>query len=112
MADFRFTCSDFADVSCRNARETLSTLRLGPSVPVAKVECPSRKTGDQLDQCYRLSFPYSDRSSYGDNQDERDGADFDPEWIVTIFAGIKTGMAPVRIISLDMKHERRPVVMY
>jgi len=109
---FAFTCSDFADGSCVQAKRALTQLKLKPSTEVKGVDCPKGKSGDQLDECYRLTFPYPGHDEYSDNQDRRDAEDYDPEWIVTIFAGMHDGYAPVRIRSLNMEHVPRPIVMY
>ena len=108
---FSFTCTDFADSSCVQSRRALRRLKLGPKTEVKAVDCPEGKTGDQIDLCYRLSFPYPGKDEYSDNHDERDGEDYSTEWIVNVFAGMRNGMAPVRIRSLSMEHVRPPIVM-
>jgi hypothetical protein len=111
-AKFAFTCSDFADTSCVRARQALRQLKLGPKTEVKGVDCPKEKTGDQINLCYRLSFPYSGKDEYSDRIDMRDSENYAPEWVVTVFAGMRDGFASVRIRSLSMEHRRPPIVMY
>jgi hypothetical protein len=111
---FGFTCSDFADRSCVQARRALRQLKLGPKTKVESVDCPKKKTGDQIDLCYSLTFPYPGADEYSDRQDYGGGGfeHYDPEWVLTVFAGMHDGMGPVKIRTLNMEHVRKPIVMY
>lgn len=108
---FKFTCSDFADASCAHARRALTTLSLSKATEAETVDCPNEKTGDQLDMCYRLTFSYPEAGRISDRQDYREFERADPEWVLTVYAGIKDGMAPVRIRSLDLKHMPKPIAI-
>ena len=110
-AKFAFTCNDFADASCKQARRLLSSLQLAPSTDVKVIDCPKEKTGDQMDECFSLTFPYHGHMQYSDNQDMREVEDYEPEWVLTIFAGMKDGFSPVRIRSLNMEHVQKPLIM-
>lgn len=111
---FAFTCSDFADNSCVEARRRLQQLKLGPKTKINSVDCPNKKTGDQIDLCYSLTFPYPGADEYSDRQDYGGGGfeRYDPEWVLSVFAGMHTGMAPVEIRTLHMEHVRKPIVEF
>jgi hypothetical protein len=105
---FAFTCDDFADHSCSRARGELSQLRLERAGEVRSVDCLlKRRTGDQLDLCFRLSFPRGGKRC-SDRQDLRDFECADVEWVLTVSAGMKTGSSPVRILSLNLEHVPAP----
>lgn len=95
---FPFECSDFEDRSCRKAASALKTLELERSVETEKIDCEMMKSKDQVNYCYRLTFPYphSDR----------------PEWILRLYGGMSNGSAPVRIRRAVLEHARKPIVMY
>lgn len=109
-----FTCDDFADRSCVKAREALQRLPLRLSSKVETQDCPKTKTGDQVDYCYRLTFPYQDISSsgfggspYADIVDNP--TTYDQEWVLTVWAGMRTGSSPVMIRSLRLEHVPKPI---
>jgi hypothetical protein len=103
---FAFTCDDFADRSCTNARQALLSLPLNAAKEMQLVDCPKVKTGDQVDYCYRIVFNYPGEHRLPDIRDYDEPGD--PEWIVTVFAGMKDGFAPVKIKSLRVEHDRQP----
>ena len=94
---FQLSCSDFADASCVQSANALIGLRLNLAIDVQFFDCPTLQTKDQVNYCYRLTFPYS-------------GTD-DPEWIVSIVGGMANGMAPVEIRSLNIEHVKKPFVI-
>jgi hypothetical protein len=102
---FAFTCDDFADGSCTKARQVLLSLPLNAAKQMQLVDCPKVKTGDQVDYCYRIVFNYPEEHGLPDISDYDEPAQ--PEWIVTVFAGLKDGFAPVRIRSLHLEHDRQ-----
>jgi hypothetical protein len=104
-----FTCDDFADRSCVKAREALQRLPLRLSSKVETQDCPKIKTDDQVNYCYRLIFPYPDNSSSGfGGSPYADIVDnptiYDQEWVLTVWAGMRTGSSPVMIRSLRLEH--------
>ena len=109
-----FSCDDFADRSCVKARDALKFLPLRLSSKVDKRDCPKTKTGNQVDYCYRLIFPYRDASSDGfGNYAYADIVDnsttYDQEWVLTVWAGMRTGSSPIMIRSLRLEHVPRSV---
>ena len=94
---FQLNCSDFADASCVQSANALIGLRLNLAIDVQLFDCPTLRTKDQVNYCYRLTFPYS-------------GTD-NPEWIVSIVGGMTNGMAPVEIRSLNIEHVKKPFVI-
>jgi hypothetical protein len=113
-AKFNFTCDDFADHSCVKAREALMHLPLRLASKVDLQDCPKVKTGDQVDYCYRLTFPYPESASggfggtpYADILDNP--MTYDREWVLTVSAGMRTGSSPVVIRSLHLEHVPKPV---
>lgn len=92
------TCDDFQDRSCRRARTALRGLSLNLATSVNIVDCPKRRTSDQVNYCYRLTFPYSDEDSV--------------EWELAVEGGVRNGMAPVEVRSLHLQHQPKPIVMY
>ena len=94
---FQLSCSDFADASCVQAANALIGLRLSLAIDVQPFDCPTLRHKDQVNYCYRLTFPYS-------------GMD-DPEWVVSIVGGMANGMAPVEIRSLNIEHVEKPFVI-
>jgi hypothetical protein len=104
---FTFTCNDFADRSCAKARQALRGLRLESAKDVQLIDCPKIRTGDQVDYCYRLTFYYPGEQQFPEIGDytELDS----PEWTITVFAGMRDGMAPVRIRSLHLEHSRKSI---
>jgi hypothetical protein len=109
---FPFACSDFGDQSCAQARRALAGLKLEKATAVEVVGCPNERTGDQLDTCYRLTFAYPSADRVSDRQDYREFESADPEWVLAVYAGIRNGMAPVRIRSINLKHLPKPMTMY
>ena len=108
-AKINFTCDDFADHSCVKARDALQRLPLRLSSKVDIQDCPKIKTGDQVDYCYRLIFPYRDNSLSGfGSSPYADIVDnprtYDQEWVLTVWAGMRTGASPIMIRSLWLKH--------
>jgi hypothetical protein len=103
---FAFTCDDFADRSCTKARQALLGLPLNAAKDIQRIDCPKVKTGDQVDYCYHIVFNYPEEQTFPDvgDYDEPVGA----QWIVTVFAGMKDGFAPVKIRSLHVEHDRQP----
>lgn len=103
-----FSCKDFADRSCAKAREALRGLTLNLANVAERIDCPKVKTGDQVNYCYRLTFPYASTERH---PDVGDYADFenDPEWILTVFAGMRDGMAAIKIRSLRLAHLPRSI---
>ena len=93
---FNFTCRDYADVTCAGARQALTQLALNRASEVALVDCPG-PSPDQINYCYRLVFPYRDKD--------------DPEWAMTVVAGMRDGMAPVKIRSLRLDHLAPPIIL-
>jgi hypothetical protein len=106
-SQFKFTCSDFADHSCTAARKELPKLGLAQAYDVSEVTCPKERTGDQLDLCFRLAFPYPGSVHHSDLTGTIE--DIDPEWVITVHAGMRDGLAPVKIRSLQLDHVRRPI---
>jgi hypothetical protein len=102
---FAFSCDDFADASCKKARETLRALQLNAAKKIQLVDCPKIKTGDQIDLCYRIVFNYPAEHRFPDISDY--GEPSQPEWIISVFAGMSDGMAPVKIRSLHIEHDRQ-----
>jgi len=99
---FRFSCDDFEDRSCKKAREILPSLTLKHAVDVNLIGCPKRKTGDQVNFCYTLTFPASEPS---DSPEIPDHSQTYPwGWQLTIVGGMRDGFAPVRIRSLRLEH--------
>jgi len=107
---FAFTCTDLADRSCRQARRNLQELRLTLAGKAELVDCQHKKTGDQIDRCDRLSFPRAGEKC-SDRQDLSGFECSDLEWVLTVFAGMKTGDSPVRILSLHLEHEPKPIAI-
>lgn len=95
---FPFECSDFEDRSCRKAAGALKTLALEKSVETEKIDCEMPRSKDQVNFCYRLTFPYP--------HDDR------PEWILKLYGGMSDGSAPVRIRRAVLEHARKPIVVY
>ena len=107
---FTFSCKDFADASCTKARAALGSLDLNKANDVQHIDCPKVKTGDQVDYCYRLTFPYAEEARFPEIGDYEDvGAS--PEWIVTVFAGMRDGMAPVQIRTLQLEQLPKPIAI-
>ncbi len=104
-----FSCKDYADRSCVRAREALRGLALNLARDVEPIDCPKVKTRDQVNYCYRLTFPYAP-GSYPEIGDYAD-VDSNPEWVITVFAGMRDGMAPVRIRSLNLEHIEKPLAI-
>lgn len=99
---FRFTCDDFDDRSCKKARQILPSLTLKRAAEVNLIRCPKRKTGDQMNLCYTLTFPASEPS---DSPEIPDNTQTYPGgWQLTVVAGMRDGFAPVRIRSLHLEH--------
>lgn len=105
VSRFAFSCDDFADASCRKAHETLRTLQLNAAKEIQLVDCPKIKTGDQIDLCYRIVFNYPAEYQLPDISDYDEPSQ--PEWIITVFAGMRDGMSPVKIRSLHIEHDRQ-----
>jgi hypothetical protein len=105
---FPFSCDDFADRSCAKAQAQLPRLKLNEAKKVEATDCANERKGDQIDLCYRLSFPYPGEEC-SDRQDSSDFECSDVEWVLTVFAGMKEGDSPVRILSLHLEHQRRAV---
>lgn len=95
---FPFECSDFGDRSCGKARLALQGLHLENSVESIRIDCEMPRSKDQVNYCYKLTFPYP-------NSD-------DPEWILKLYGGMSKGSAPVRIRRANLEHVRKPIVMY
>lgn len=94
---FNFTCSDFADPSCAQAARMLPALSLGLADDVQLADCPPQGSRDQVRYCYRLTFPYAGTE--------------DPEWVLMVAAGMRDGMAPIEIRSLNLEHVQQPLVI-
>jgi len=106
--EFPFTCEDFADRSCKRARDALPQLRLEKAIAVRTVDCAFKtKTGDFLDECYRLDFLWPGKPC-PDRQDLKDFECRAVEWVLTVSAGIKDGDSPVRIRSIHLEHQPEP----
>jgi hypothetical protein len=95
---FKFTCDDFSDKTCAQAAKALIGLQLRSAASVVETDCPDAGRGDQVNNCYRLTFPYA-------------GTD-DTEWIMSVVGGMSNGMAPVEIRSLHLEHVRKPLILY
>lgn len=95
---FPFECSDFEDRSCARAASAMRTLALQNSVQTIEIDCEMPRGEDQLNHCYRLTFPYP----HSEN----------PEWILKLDGGMSNGSAPVRIRRVALEHVRKPIVMY
>jgi len=104
---FDFTCDDFADRTCAKARQTLRGLSLDSAKDVQLIECPRVRTGDQVDYCYRLTFYYPGEHQFPEIADYTELES--PEWTITVFAGMRDGMAPVRIRSLHLVHSQKSI---
>jgi len=107
---FAFSCNDFADHSCRTARKVLENLPLNAAKEIRLIDCPKIRTRDQVDYCYRLEFDYPAERHLPDISDYGDAGE--PEWIVTVFAGMRDGTAPVKIRTLHIEHQRKPYRVY
>jgi hypothetical protein len=107
---FTFGCKDFADASCGKARVALGGLDLNKATDVQHIDCPKVRTGDQVDYCYRLTFPYAGETRFPEIGDYEDVGG-SPEWIITVFAGMRDGMAPVQIRSLQLEHLPKPIAI-
>lgn len=90
---FKFECDDFADKSCAKAAAVLPSLALNLATLVAGIDCSKPEKGDQVNYCYRLTFPY-----FGT---------VDPEWIMSVVGGMRDGMAPVEIRTLKLEHQEK-----
>jgi len=95
---FAFTCQDFSDSTCAKARAILEHLVLKNAQLIEGVDCPPMRSRDQVNYCYRLTFPYQ-------------GTD-DPEWELTLIGGMVDGFAPQQIRRAALKHFRRPIVLH
>ncbi len=98
LARLPFSCGDFADNTCASALAQLRHLELKAATTVERTECDLPEQRWALSRCYRLTFPYADSD--------------DPEWKLTVLAGIRTGSSPVEIRSLHLAHVEEPLVMY
>lgn len=107
---FRLSCDDFADRSCASVKRQLPRLKLNLAKRVESVDCTTKRKGDQLDLCYRLSFPYPGEEC-SDRQDLSDFECRDLEWVMTVFAGMEKGDSPVRILSLHLEHQRKALAI-
>lgn len=107
---FKFSCKDFADRSCASAREVLRSLALDEAENVERIDCPKTSTPDQVSYCYRLTYAYPEPSRFPEIGDYTDVAG--PEWILTVFAGMRDGAAPVKIRSLHLEHVPPPLVLH
>lgn len=107
---FPFSCEDFADRSCAKAQRELPRLKLNLAKRVESVDCATKRKGDQLDLCYRLSFPYPGEEC-SDRQDSSDFECGNLEWVLTVFAGMKEGDSPVRILSLRLEHQPKAIAI-
>lgn len=94
---FPFRCDDFSGVSCTHARAALPDLKLNRASKVEAIDC-GRHSGDTMNSCYRLTFPYA-------------GTD-DPEWELSLTGGIALGEWPPKIRDAALKHVPRPMIMY
>jgi hypothetical protein len=104
---FAFSCTQSGEASCATARASLRALALNLASDVQLIDCPRGKTADQVRYCYRLTFPYPTEDYRPDIGDYDDLTD--TEWIMTVDAAMRDGMAPVRIRSIHLKHEARAV---
>lgn len=95
---FPFECSDFEDRSCAKAAIAMRTLELENSSETIEIECEMPRGSDQVNYCYRLTFPHRDSEH--------------PEWILKLDGGMSNGSAPVRIRRAVLEHVRRPIVMH
>ena len=98
LARLPFSCDDFADNTCASALAQLSQLELKAATTVELTECDLPEQRWALSQCYRLTFPYA-------------GSD-NPEWELTVLAGIRTGSSPVEIRSIKLAHVEEPTVVH
>ena len=76
----------------------LRGLSLNRATTVVAVDCQNRRSSDQTNYCYQLTFPYADSDNV--------------EWQIAVEGGMRNGMAPVEIRSLHLRHQRKPMVMY
>jgi hypothetical protein len=88
----------------------VQNLQLNAAEEIRLIECPKIRTRDQVDYCYRLEFDYPAEQPLPDISDYSTGGN--PEWIVTVFAGMSDGMAPVKIRTLHIEHDRTPYRVY
>jgi hypothetical protein len=95
---FNFTCRDLADPSCAQAASALPALSLRLASDVRLTDCPPERTRDQVRYCYRLTFPYAETDA--------------PEWVLSVVAGMRDGMAPVEIRSLTLEHVQRSIAFH
>ena len=99
---FALSCTPSGNASCAMARASLRALALNSASDVQLIDCPKGKTGDQARYCYRLTFPYPAEGYRPDVADYPDYAN--TEWIMTVDAAMRDGMAPVRIRSIHLEH--------
>ncbi|RYD55608.1 MAG: hypothetical protein EOP60_05985 [Sphingomonadales bacterium] len=95
---FKLMCDSDTGSSCDEANDALPRLALHLADKVESIDCAAKYPGHQLVDCYRLTFPYAGTKN--------------PEWVLTVAAGIKNGMAPVEILSMQARRVSRPIVLY